>query len=54
MAPKPKDILDTVTSAGRSAVSEVAGIARRFRRDEDDAPVTAAPTTPATLSLIHI
>ena len=51
MALKPKDIIDTVTGAGRNAVSGVAGIARRFRREEDDAvipsPEASAPAPAA-------
>ena len=43
MALSPKDIIGTVTGAGKTAVSEVAGIAKRFRREEDDTLVTTPP-----------
>ena len=55
MALKPKNILDAVTGVGKSAVSGVAGLGRRFRHDENDtviltpeasAPAPAAPAAP--------
>src|SRR3954465_13778986 len=47
MALKPKDIIDTVTGVGKTAVSGVAGIAKRLRREEDDT-VVATPQAAAT------
>ncbi len=44
MALNPKNIIGTVTGAGKAAVSEVAGLAKRFHRGEDD---TVIPTPEA-------
>ena len=46
MALKPKDILDTVAGAGKAAVSEVTGLAKRFRRDESDTELPLPPPRP--------
>ena len=44
MALNPKNIIGAVTGAGKAAVSEVTGLAKRFNRGEDD---TVIPTPEA-------
>jgi len=45
MALNPKNIIGAVTGAGKAAVSEVTGLAKRFNRGEDD---TVIPTPEAS------